>query len=55
VDVGRPRVPFAALNLRVAACLAVAAKKIWVAFAIHVIRELRFILVIVAPKVAAFL
>jgi hypothetical protein len=55
VDVVRPRVPMAALNLRVAACLAVAAKKIWVAFAIHVKREIRFVFVIVAPKVAAFL
>jgi len=45
----------AALNLRVAAFLVFAAKKIWVAFAIHVKREVRFVFVIVAPKVAAFL
>jgi hypothetical protein len=55
VGVVGPRVSIAALNLRVAACLAVAAKKVWVAFAIHVKREVCFIFVIVAPKVAAFL
>ena len=54
MDVVRPRVVLAALNLRVTACFAVAAIKFWVAFAIHVKREVRVEKVIFAPKVAAF-